>query len=51
MLKGLMMDAPLMISDVIVFTDELPHSATGKLRKTALRDQYQDFELPTADTE
>lgn len=33
--------------DDIVFVDELPHSATGKLQKMALREQFQDYKLPT----
>ncbi|WP_156139501.1 long-chain fatty acid--CoA ligase [Sphingomonas sp. 35-24ZXX] len=35
------------LPDDIVFVDELPHSATGKLLKTALRDQFKDHVLPT----
>jgi fatty-acyl-CoA synthase len=31
-----------------VFVDQLPHTATGKLLKTKLRDEYKDFKLPTA---
>ena len=34
--------------DDVVFVDELPHTATGKLLKTALRDQFRDYRLPTA---
>jgi acyl-CoA synthetase (AMP-forming)/AMP-acid ligase II len=34
--------------DDVVFVDELPHTATGKLLKTALRDQFRDYTLPTA---
>jgi fatty-acyl-CoA synthase len=33
------------LPDAVVFVDELPHSATGKLLKAALRDQYGDFKL------
>ncbi len=33
--------------DDIVFVDELPHTATGKIKKTALRDQFRQYELPT----
>ncbi len=33
--------------DVLVVAD-LPHTATGKLLKTALREQYKDYRLPTA---
>ncbi len=31
----------------VVFVDELPHTATGKLQKTTLRDQFQDYQFPT----
>ena len=30
------------LPDAIVFVDELPHTATGKLLKTALRERYKD---------
>ncbi len=33
--------------DVLIVAD-LPHTATGKLLKTALREQYKDYLLPTA---
>ncbi len=33
--------------DAILFVDELPHTATGKLLKRALRDQYKDYVLPS----
>lgn len=36
------------LPDDIVFVDELPHTATGKLLKTELRDRYKDYKLPTA---
>jgi len=36
------------LPDEILFVDSLPHTATGKLLKTALRDQYKDHRLPTA---
>ncbi|WP_373488475.1 long-chain fatty acid--CoA ligase [Blastomonas sp.] len=35
------------LPDDIVFVDALPHSATGKLLKTALREQFRDHVLPT----
>ncbi len=35
------------LPDDIVFVDQLPHSATGKLLKTALRAQFKDYVLPT----
>ena len=34
--------------DDVVFVDELPHTATGKLSKRTLREQYKDYRLPTA---
>ncbi len=34
--------------DDVVFVDELPHTATGKLSKKTLRERYQDYRLPTA---
>jgi 3-(methylthio)propionyl---CoA ligase len=34
--------------DDAVFVDELPHTATGKLLKTKLREQFRDYKLPTA---
>ncbi len=33
--------------DEILFVDSLPHGATGKLLKVALREQYKDHVLPT----
>jgi fatty-acyl-CoA synthase len=34
--------------DDIVFVTEIPHTATGKIQKTALREQFRDYVLPTA---
>jgi fatty-acyl-CoA synthase len=34
--------------DEVVFVDEIPHTATGKIQKTVLRDRFRDFVLPTA---
>jgi fatty-acyl-CoA synthase len=34
--------------DDVVFVDELPHTATGKLSKKTLREQYREYRLPTA---
>lgn len=34
------------LPDAIEFVDELPHTATGKLLKTALRDAYRSFTFP-----
>ncbi len=36
------------VPDDVVFVDELPHGATGKLNKLALRAQFGDYTLPTA---
>jgi fatty-acyl-CoA synthase len=36
------------IPDDVVFVDQLPHTATGKLLKTKLRDEFKDYKLPTA---
>ena len=33
------------LPDAILFVDTLPHTATGKLLKTALRAEYKDFKL------
>lgn len=33
--------------DDVVFVDELPHTATGKLLKTKIREEYKDYKLPT----
>lgn len=34
------------LPDDIVFVDDLPHTATGKLQKMTLRKQYADYVLP-----
>ncbi|GLR48428.1 long-chain fatty acid--CoA ligase [Sphingomonas astaxanthinifaciens] len=34
--------------DAIEFVDALPHTATGKLSKKTLREQWKDYVLPTA---
>ena len=36
------------LPDAVVFVDDLPHTATGKLLKTALRDRFKDFRLEAA---
>ena len=36
------------VPDDVVFVDELPHTATGKLLKIKLRDDFKDYTLPTA---
>jgi fatty-acyl-CoA synthase len=33
--------------DDVVFVDEIPHTATGKIQKTTLREQFRDYRLPT----
>ena len=34
--------------DDVVFVKEIPHTATGKIQKRALREQFRDYTLPTA---
>jgi fatty-acyl-CoA synthase len=34
--------------DDVVFVDEIPHTATGKIQKTVLRERFRDYQLPTA---
>ncbi|MGO4716243.1 fatty-acid--CoA ligase [Bradyrhizobium sp. 2TAF24] len=34
--------------DDVTFVTAIPHTATGKILKTALRDQFKDYTLPTA---
>ncbi|GJD48832.1 3-methylmercaptopropionyl-CoA ligase [Methylobacterium crusticola] len=34
--------------DDVVVVREIPHTATGKIQKTALRDQFRDYRLPGA---
>jgi len=34
--------------DDVVFVSSIPHTATGKILKTALREQFKDHVLPTA---
>jgi len=36
------------LPDAIEFVETLPHTASGKLSKKDLRDQYRDYQLPTA---
>ena len=43
--------AKWMLPDDVVFAEELPHTATGKLLKTKLRETYRDHRLPTVDEE
>jgi fatty-acyl-CoA synthase len=37
------------LPDDVVFVDELPHTATGKLQKLKLRERFRDYRLPEAD--
>lgn len=34
--------------DDVVFVEEIPHTATGKIQKTVLREQFKDYRLPSA---
>jgi fatty-acyl-CoA synthase len=34
--------------DDVVFVDEIPHTATGKIQKLALRERFGDYVLPSA---
>lgn len=34
------------IPNAVAFADELPHTATGKVKKIELRKQFEDFKLP-----
>jgi fatty-acyl-CoA synthase len=36
------------LPDDVQFIDAIPHGATGKILKTALRKQFEDYKLPTA---
>jgi fatty-acyl-CoA synthase len=36
------------VPDDVVFVEQLPHTATGKLLKLKLREEYRDYKLPTA---
>jgi fatty-acyl-CoA synthase len=36
------------IPDDVAFVSEIPHTATGKIQKLKLRDQFKDHKLPTA---
>ena len=33
------------LPDDVVFVDELPHTATGKISKMTLREQFKDYKL------
>jgi fatty-acyl-CoA synthase len=34
--------------DDVVFVDQIPHTATGKILKMELRHQMKDYQLPAA---
>jgi fatty-acyl-CoA synthase len=36
------------IPDDVVFVEEIPHTATGKIQKAVLREQFKDYRLPSA---
>lgn len=36
------------LPDDVVFVDEIPHTATGKISKLELRRQFKDYKLPSA---
>jgi fatty-acyl-CoA synthase len=35
------------LPDDVVFVEEIPHTATGKIQKMALREQFRDYVLPS----
>ncbi|MDJ1157731.1 long-chain-fatty-acid--CoA ligase [Chelatococcus sp. SYSU_G07232] len=36
------------LPDDVVFVEAIPHTATGKIQKTALREQFRDYRLPSS---
>ncbi|MEM6834592.1 MAG: long-chain-fatty-acid--CoA ligase [Pseudomonadota bacterium] len=36
------------LPDDVAFVDDIPHTATGKIQKLRLREQFKDYVLPTA---
>jgi fatty-acyl-CoA synthase len=36
------------LPDDVAFVEEIPHTATGKIQKTALRERFKDYVLPSA---
>ena len=34
------------IPDDVQYIDEMPHTATGKIQKTKLRDIFEDYQFP-----
>jgi fatty-acyl-CoA synthase len=47
---GFMQDkiAKWWMPDDVVFVEEIPHTATGKIQKTTLRERFKEYRLPTA---
>ena len=35
------------LPDDVVFVEAMPHTATGKILKTGLREDFKDYKLPT----
>jgi fatty-acyl-CoA synthase len=35
----------------VVFVEEIPHTATGKIQKTELRKRFADYSLPGLNTD
>jgi fatty-acyl-CoA synthase len=35
--------------DDVVFVEDIPHTATGKIQKLALRERFKDYRLPTTE--
>ena len=38
----------MVAADDVAFVSEIPHTATGKIQKIALREQFKNHKLPTA---
>jgi fatty-acyl-CoA synthase len=34
------------VPDDVVFVDEIPHTATGKIQKATLRERFKNYALP-----
>ena len=34
------------IPDDVIFVDEIPHTATGKIQKTTLRERFKNYAMP-----
>jgi 3-(methylthio)propionyl---CoA ligase len=37
------------LPDDVAFVEEIPHTATGKIQKITLREQFKDYRLPTSE--